>query len=376
MSRIACFSDDSFAANLSSMSKERQYSIVKGFWPNLIVKYNAFDPSPYSSFLQYVGKEVGLLRQHQRHFAVQNLEDTFEIVRALSQGPIKPQAELVQTLSASYLNMSQTVIRRSVELSVRLWLTLNINSSSVAVGPTFPDETPLDWDDSVSLDALIKGQFSKGASGGGKMTRSKIDPGLTAAYLASTCGLKLRWTDSLSEHLRFDSTRQTLVMYRHKICLVNHIESNGGCPIPEAVLTEILDTLNLLFPFGDVVTKHLLIKEHQQPLYQLGSCGRTRKLDLMNYEYFQEELEYLIDSFNQPAKTWRQLATDRRNKMEWAVFWATVMVRSFTACSSCCEEGRLGELADVCAGSVSDSGQHTVQHHPSNLFSESIPCYY
>jgi hypothetical protein len=150
---------------------------------------------------------------------------------------------------------------------------------------------------------------------------------LTAAYLASTCGLKLRWTDRLSDHLRFDSTCQTLAVYRHKICLVNHIESNGDCPIPERVLNEMLDTLNLLFPFGDLATKQLLIKEHQQPLYQLGSCGRTRKLDLANYEYFWEELEYLINSFDKPPKTWRQLATDRRNKMEWAVFWATVMVR-------------------------------------------------
>ena len=120
-------------------------------------------------------------------------------------------------------------------------------------------------------------------------------------------------------------------MYRHKICLVNHLESEGGCPIPEGVLSEVLDTLNLLFPFGDMDTKHLLLKENQQALYQLESCGRTCMLDLTHFQYFREELEYLIDSFNQPPKTWRQLATDRRNKMEWAVFWVTVMVCSLTA---------------------------------------------
>jgi len=328
MSRTACFFDQTSATNLIGLSKDDQCEIVKGLWPEVPVERESFDPTSYTSFLQHLAKEIGHLRHHQRHFAVQNLDGTFDVVRVLRENPTKSQLEIVQLLSASYLNVAPTAIRRSLELTVRLWLTLNINSSSVAVGPTFPDETPLDWDNDVSLDTLVKEQFAKSAGGRGKMTRSKIDPALTAAYLASTCGLQLRWTDSLSEHLRFDATRQTLAVYRHKICLVNHIESKGGCPIPEGVLNEMLDTLNLLFPFGDVATKQLLIKEHQQPLYQLGSCGRTRKLDLANYEYFREELEYLIDSFNQPPKTWRQLATDRRNKMEWAVFWVTVMVRS------------------------------------------------
>lgn len=91
-------------------------------------------------------------------------------------------------------------------------------------------------------------------------------------------------------------------------------------------MNEILDALNLLFPFGNVATKQLLLKENQQPLYQLGSCGRARNLDLNHYEYFREELEHLIESFNRPPWTWKQLATDRRNKMEWTLFWVTVMV--------------------------------------------------
>ncbi|KAF2685154.1 hypothetical protein K458DRAFT_388045 [Lentithecium fluviatile CBS 122367] len=336
MSRTACFFDESFATNLNGSGKDHQYEIVKGFWPNVVVEYESFDPTSYGSFFQYLAKEIGHLRHHQRHFAVQSLDDTFAVVRALRENPSKSQTELIRTLSAGYLNVGPAVIQRSLELTVRLWLTLNVNSSSVAVGPIFPDETPLDWEHDVSLDALVKGQFAELGSGRGKATSSKIDPALTAAYLASTCGLRLRWTDSLSEHLRFNPRRQTLAVYRHKICLINHIESSDGCPIPEAVLYEILDTLNLLFPFGDAATKQLLIKERQQPLYQLGSCGRARKLDLANYEYFREELEYLIDSFNQPPKTWRQLATDTRNKMEWAVFWVTIMVAFLTLVSIPC----------------------------------------
>ena len=69
-----------------------------------------------------------------------------------------------------------------------------------------------------------------------------------------------RLADSISDHLQFDSRRQTLTVYRHKICLSNHLDSIDRCPIPKGVLGEILDTLNLLFPFGDLATKQLLIK--------------------------------------------------------------------------------------------------------------------
>jgi hypothetical protein len=327
MAHIAGFLDGKSDASLTDLSKRDQYGIIKGLWPNLPLDYEAYDATAYDSFLQHVGREFEHLRHQLRHFAVQSLDGTFDVVRVLLENQNKSQGEIIQLLSVSYLNTAPAAIRRSVELTVRLWLTLNINSSSVAVGPTFPDETPLDWSPDVSLNALVLSQFPKSGVGTARTAKSRIDPAMTATYLASTCGLRLRWTDSLSEHLQFDATRQILAVYRHKICLVNHIETNGDCPIPEALLNEMLDTLNLLFPFGDVATKQLLTKEHQQSLYQLGSCGRTRKLDLADYEYFREELQYLIDSFNQPHKTWRQLATDRRNKMEWAIFWVTVMVR-------------------------------------------------
>jgi hypothetical protein len=211
--------------------------------------------------LQHLEREFGHLRHQQRHFVVQNFDGTLGIVRVLRDNPTKSQDEIIEILSTRYLNMAPAAVRRSVELTVRVWLTLNINSSSVVVGPTFADETPLDWDPDVSLDVLVQRQFLKSGGGRGKTAKSNIDPAMTAAYLASTCGLRFRWTDSPLEYLQFDATRQTLVVYRHRVCLVNHIESTGDCPIPEALLNEILDMLNLLFPFGDVGTKPLLLKK-------------------------------------------------------------------------------------------------------------------
>jgi hypothetical protein len=148
--------------------------------------------------------------------------------------------------------------------------------------------------------------------------------------------MRLQWIDSITDHLRFDSQRHILTIYRYRICLSSHLTSPASCSIPEAVLIEVLDTLNLLFPFADPATKQLLIKERRLPLYQLGLCGRDRNLNLSGYEFFREESLHLIDSFYQLLKTWKQLAMDRRNKLEWSAFWITVMVAFLTLVSAPC----------------------------------------
>lgn len=323
--------DEGLTESFHTLSREQKFEFLKGFWPNITLEF--FDEPAYESFLQYVGREAGHLRQHQRHFAIQNLGGTIDLLPTLQNARAKPQREMVQEdLSARFLNTDQAAIRRSLELSVRLWLTININSSTVAVGPTYSYETPLDWAPDLSLENLVRNQFVKSPGAKETRTRAKIDPTLTAAYLVNTCGIKLRWTDSLSDHLQFDPAQRRLAVYRHKICLANHLEAHDKCPIPKDGLFEVLDTLNLLFPFGDMATKQLLIKERERPLYSLGSCGRSRQLDLGHYQYFREELEYLIESSNRP-RTWKQVAYDRRNKMEWAAFWITVMVALMTIVS-------------------------------------------
>ncbi|PVH93712.1 hypothetical protein DM02DRAFT_732939 [Periconia macrospinosa] len=336
MSQSNSFFDVGFVAGLQRSSNDRKHEILKIFWPGRATHFSSLDQASYASLFQYVGKELGQIRHHQRHFAAHDFEGSGHIVRVLQKNLKTPKTQVLDSLATHFLNAEPAALQRSLELSVRLWLTVNINSATVAVGPTFADEAPLDWEPDVSLQELVESQFSKSIHHTAKGRRAQIDPTLTAAYLVNSCGMTIRWTDSISDHLRFDTTHHTLSVYRHKICLANHLDTTDGCPIPKGVLGEILDTLNLLFPFGDVATKQLLIKEHQQPLYRLGSCGRPRKLEINQYEYFREELEYLIESFNQPPRTWKQLAMDRRNKLEWAAFWVTVMVAVLTFVSIPC----------------------------------------
>ncbi|CAI6293469.1 unnamed protein product [Periconia digitata] len=324
------------AAGLDDASRDRRKEILRVFWPERTALHTLVDEASYASFFQYFHREISQLQPYRRYFAVQDLKGLFGIVRMLQMNPKQSKSRIVEQLSSHFSNAEPTALHRSLELSVRLWLTINVNSTTIAVGPTFPDESPLEWEPNLSLHDLVERQFGQGIQANGKGRRWQIDATLTAAYLVNNCGMSISWTDSISDHLRFDPTSQVLSIYRHKVCLANHLDTPESCPVPKYVLAEILDTLNVLLPFGDFATKQLLIKKNQQPLYRLGSCGRARNLELTQYRYFREELEYLIEAFNRPPRTWKQLALDKRNKPEWAAFWVTVMVAFLTLVSIPC----------------------------------------
>jgi hypothetical protein len=325
-----------FAPGIDSLPIRQKYELICKLWPQCKVPPESLEFQTYAAFLEYMSSELDQIQQHQRLFAVESFGGILDIIQTLRENYSQPRSHVLQILSTRFLNVEIAAIQRSLELSIRLWLTLNVNSSNIAIGPTFANEIPLDWDDSISLKTMVVSQFSKGVGASNYALRSKIDPNFTAAYLANTCGMKLYWTDNIASHLCFDLKRQVLTVYRHKICLVNHLNVGGDVPIPKDILAETLDTLNLLFPFGDLPTKQLLIKEGQRPFYGLGNCNRSRQLDIEQYAYYREELEHLIDSFSKPPRTWRQLATDRRNKLEWSAFWVTVMVAGLTLVSIPC----------------------------------------
>ena len=288
------------------------------------------------AFLQCFENEIFQIQYHHHQFAVSSLRGMMDLAHILRNMTMSPLSHLLRDLSRQYLNVEENSIQRSVELLVRLWLTANVNSAAIAVGPTFPREIPLDWAHELSLESLIQSHYPKPQTDQNLSTRSKVDGRFTAAYLVDVCGMSLYWTNYLTDHLRIDPKQRVLTVYKHKSFLHNQLRATENCPIPKDVLSEALDTLNLLFPFGDLPTKQLLARENQRIFYGFGSCGRDRQQDLGCYVYWREELQDLVDSFRQPPRTWKQLATDRRNMMEWAMFWVTVMVGLLTFVSIPC----------------------------------------
>lgn len=320
---------------LRSVTTQDKHTLVATLWPDSCGSHGTFDECAASSILEHIASTLDDVRHYKHDFAANNFDDTFKIIQTLKQRLTVPYGDIVRELAGKFPGAETEAIRRSVELSVRMWLTVNTHTSDIQVGPISAGDIPIDWAQDVSLNELFRRRFGRCVQTHGQKESARLHHAFTGVYLVNTCGMRLRWTDDIAAHLVFDPRRNKLTIYRHKACLNSHLMKQQDCPIPRDVLEEVLDTLDLLFPPFDVATQHLLDKEGQQSLYTLGCRRSNRSLDLGYYQYFGEKLEYLAEAFDSP-RTWRQLALDRRNKLEWSAFWVTVMVAILTVISIPC----------------------------------------
>lgn len=157
------------------------------------------------------------------------------------------------------------------------------------------------------------------------------------AYLSKSYGFTPCWTSNLADHLKIDAEAKILMVYEHKICLLNHFECSGKngtsyatqCPpmLPPNVVGEALDTLNLLFPFGDEATKALLEAHGKSAtVYGLGTCGRQKQLEISGYVYWRKEIEEIAAILSQPPRGKAQFLLDRdgTNSREVWTFWTAI----------------------------------------------------
>ena len=177
--------NQTFAADLKALSNDQQQELIAKFWPE--ANYPA--GSSYGAFIQYIGSELQHIHSHQRHYAVKDLGGLVNILQTLRENPTTPLADIVRNLSSTFLNAEASCIRLSVELTARLWLTVNIRSNAVVTGPIVAEEHPLEWEPTTSLEESLSQQYISGQDAGKKSPSYRIDPALTAANLASTCGM-------------------------------------------------------------------------------------------------------------------------------------------------------------------------------------------
>jgi hypothetical protein len=330
------FFDKKVVQELSSLDGERRRELVKKIWPGSNARRDWFDEFSCKAVMEHIVRELDHVRHHRSLFVAQHFDATLTIIRTIQQDTSKRYEEVVRALLGQFPNANPDAVRRSIELTVRMWLTINTHSSDIFVGPMSAGDAPIDWEQDISLEQLLRSRFGRRIQLPRQRSIAMFDPAFTATYLVNTCGVRLQWTDDLFSHLNFDLKRLVLTVYRHKACLLSHIDCPQGSPIPQEVMEEVLDTMDLLFPPWDADTKRLLLKERQQSLFTLGCRKSGRTLDVAHYRYFGEALENLIDSFDKTPRTWRQLALDRRNKLEWSAFWVTVMVAVLTIVSIPC----------------------------------------
>jgi hypothetical protein len=308
------------------------HRLATAIWPALSPTEYRSTQKQYVRLCDYFDREMAVMGENADSFALASGSGIASLIGSLIaiEGEISRADALNAARDLTGANPSEDKLMRSVDIAIRIWLTLDVSSLDLR-RPGL-----LAWPAKRTLAEVVQSHFSdlEQEQCRTSTTDENIDPDLKADSLVSYHGYTIIWTDNLASHLTIDWKHKILTIYEHKISLHNHLRLGGSSPVPRDVLGEAIDTLNLLFPFQDDGTKRLLAK-HKRPFYGLGMCNRTRKLKLSDYSYWRSRVADLIYISSGPAVGIRQLKLSRKgdNLLQFATFWIATAVGVLTLVS-------------------------------------------
>lgn len=115
---------------------------------------------------------------------------------------------------------------RMVDLTIRLWLMINIRDDALSLSSWRPQESSARWDEPDSLVKFVALQFPTSTTEL-EIKRSRLKTNFTVAYMVRTCRLQVKWTDDLVNHLRLDRgpNAKMLSVFPHKAFLIAHLRN-------------------------------------------------------------------------------------------------------------------------------------------------------
>lgn len=211
--------------------------------------------------------------------------------------------------------------------AISAWLTISIGINAWT-------RRPPEWNDGETLKVAITRLFEKNVRCPlpSNLDQQQLPEDLTAASLTNYYGFSIHWIHDLNTHLSIDWKNEVLNVYEHKILAYNHARyPTPSLPVPDQLFEEVIDTLNLLFPFQDGPTKKLLAEDNIA-FHGLGLCGRPRKLVLNDYHFFKGQIADLHGITQGPSIGLQQLFLDDdgKNLISTFNFWIVATVGLLT----------------------------------------------
>lgn len=304
-----------FDGNLHAASKSRKCDVINAFWPNLRITAHELIEDDYTDLLQSIDGALRRLAHLEEDFADRFVGDflgTISIVR--EHQDVEKMAVVDSVTEDRYLTADRKAVLRSVELAARLWLGVNICSRTISLGPSNPNDTCIAWPEDRSLSQLVAEQFERKAVTAIDDDLT-LDMSLTAVELMKKRGVRVRWTESLLDHLKLEGQagERSLSIYAHKLRLINHHKDLELRMFPRAMLEEAICTLDLLFPVSDPETIDFLSAEniHFNGLAPYDAIPALSSLN--EFVYWRRNLEQLLRLLHGPPETTGQMLRDKRN---------------------------------------------------------------
>ncbi|KAH0559900.1 hypothetical protein GP486_003583 [Trichoglossum hirsutum] len=170
---------------LKALNRDQTLAIVDKLWPELGLIEHDIPVQHYAAFFEYIGEELTALRHNRHLFATESFDSTSHIIAEFRRNSTQPRRVIMQNLQQHFASYDDGSLLRSMELSARLWLTLNVRSDAAALGPVQVHVSAIEWKDEVSLAQLVELQFPL-STHLPKEKNTWIDPALTAANLTKS----------------------------------------------------------------------------------------------------------------------------------------------------------------------------------------------
>lgn len=313
---------------MTSQQPDRLFSFVKQLWPSIPEKHVQSSVTQYARLSQKLEHDLYALVENPDAFALRSPEDILSLVHDLQRMNNITREEALTCLcrlNPEIRTDDDECSLRTIRCAVNVWL-------HISMGHNAHIRRPLEWRPGQSLKDAISSLFNENLAGQLKFDQQQLPVDLTAASLVNHHGYSIQWTHDLTAHLSIDWKHKVLTVYEHKIVAYNHIRyGTSSLPVPDQLYQEVIDTLNLLFPFQDGATEKLLAKQ-SMTFHRLGFCNRPRKLLLNDYHYWRGQIYEFYEITQGPPIGIQQLFLDDdgKNLVSTFNFWIAVVVGLLT----------------------------------------------
>ena len=302
---------------VANLAQSEKYQLLNAIWPRMPL--GDFDTygKLYDKYFLYLDEQTSLT---QRKFSLYSEHTTAGLLSIIAhlRGEDRAKIAIVTDITEQAL--------RSADIAARMWLTIHIQH------PSSDSSISHQWPNDQSLPSLLKGWFTPTSPDVVSSNTDQIPESFSVPNLVRYYGFKVTWTSDLFRHLEIDWKYKQITIFEHVICLRNHLEYSDGCPLPEEIVQEAIDSIKLLFP-DNKETRLFLSQEDRQ--FLKIPFARDRALSLNSYNLWRPNISLLLDRWKQGPKGWSQvrLRPDRSNFLEHSTFWIASVVLLLTIIS-------------------------------------------
>lgn len=240
----------------------------------------------------------------------------------------------------------------SINLAARILLMIHVGKLRYAIS----GRKELQWKEGF-LSSFLGDLFSPTRILG--HDNIKLEENFNARNLHRIAGLEICLTDNLADHLRLSNNNSRMEVFHHVSFLEyqrnRYVNSIGRTQyeqqstilvsntlrsslFPEGLINETLQTVALLFPEPEAITKtwtkrHLELFNNPDIDPRLFRCGHLRTDDrqIENFTFWHDRLVMLKQVYDEAQpQTVLQWWHDRRNGVQWYTFWVAVIVLVLT----------------------------------------------